>query len=95
MFFDLFLFAGLHLSITAESECRHLHCTLRDLTTMERALGRLSEHFIGEVNFANRFSDGEAIVERLGQISLFGTQSQMYAVHMTVPNVLQQDFTEV
>ncbi|CAH3162738.1 unnamed protein product [Porites lobata] len=86
---------GLHLSITAESECRHLHCTLRDLTTMERALGRLSEHFIGEVNFANRFNDGEAIVERLGQISLFGTQSQMYAVHTAVPNVLQQDFTEV
>ena len=62
---------------------------------MERALGRLSEHFIGEVNFANRFNDGEAIVERLGQISLFGTQSQMYTVHTAVPNVLQQDFTEV
>jgi hypothetical protein len=31
---------------------------------MERALGRLVDHFIGEVNFANRFSDGEAIVER-------------------------------
>lgn len=62
---------------------------------MERALGRLSEHFIGEVNFANRFNDGEAIVERLGQISLFGTQSQMYAVHTAVPDVLQQDFTEV
>ena len=59
---------------------------------MERALGRLSEHFIGEVNFANRFNDGEAIVERLGQISLFGTQSQMYAVpvsytHLTLPTI--------
>lgn len=86
---------GLHLSISAESECRHLHCTLRDLTTMERALGRLSEHFIGEVNFANRFSDGEAIVDRLGQISLFGTQSQLYTVHTGIPNALQLDLTEV
>ena len=89
------LFTGLHLSITNESECRQLHCTLRDLTTMERALGRLSEHFIGEVNFANRFSDGEAIVDRLGQISLFGTQSQLYGVHTGIPSVLQADVTEV
>ena len=55
---------GAHLNISGENECRRLHCTLRDLSTMERALGRLAEHFIGEVNFANRFSDGEAIVER-------------------------------
>lgn len=85
----------LHLDISAENECRHLHCTLRDLTTMERALGRLSEHFIGEVNFANRFSDGEAIVDRLGQISLFGTQSQFYCVHTALPSVLQPDLIEV
>ena len=58
---------------------------------MERALGRLSEHFIGEVNFANRFSDGEAIVERLCRVSLFGTQHQMYAVHPA----LGPDLTEV
>lgn len=89
------LFPGLHLGISAENECRQLHCTLRDLTTMERALGRLSEHFIGEVNFANRFSDGEAIVERLGQIALFGTQSQLFAVHAAVPSVLQPDLIEV
>ncbi|KAJ7362101.1 Exportin-6 [Desmophyllum pertusum] len=62
---------------------------------MERALGRLSEHFIGEVNFANRFSDGEAIVERLGQIALFGTQSQLFAVHTAVPSILQPDLVEV
>lgn len=86
---------GLHLGISSENECHQLHCTLRDLTTMERALGRLSEHFIGEVNFANRFSDGEAIVERLGQIALFGTQSQLFAVHTAVPNVLQPDLIEV
>lgn len=62
---------------------------------MERALGRLSEHFIGEVNFANRFNDGEAIVDRLGQISLFGTQSQLYCVHTAIPGMLQPDLTEV
>ncbi|KAK2571880.1 Exportin-6 [Acropora cervicornis] len=86
---------GLHLGISAEIECRQLHCTLRDLTTMERALGRLSEHFIGEVNFANRFSDGEAIVDRLGQISLFGTQSQLYEVETALPSVLLPDLIEV
>ena len=62
---------------------------------MERALGRLSEHFIGEVNFANRFSDGEAIVDRLGQISLFGTQSQLYEVQTALPSVLLPDLIEV
>ncbi|XP_015764483.1 PREDICTED: exportin-6-like [Acropora digitifera] len=86
---------GLQLGISAEIECRQLHCTLRDLTTMERALGRLSEHFIGEVNFANRFSDGEAIVDRLGQISLFGTQSQLYEVETALPSVLLPDLIEV
>lgn len=86
---------GLQLGISGENECHQLHCSLRDLTTMERALGRLSEHFIGEVNFANRFSDGEAIVERLGQIALFGTQSQLFAVHTAMPNILQPDLIEV
>ena len=90
-----FTCSGLQLGISAEIECRQLHCTLRDLTTMERALGRLSEHFIGEVNFANRFSDGEAIVDRLGQISLFGTQSQLYEVETALPSVLLPDLIEV
>lgn len=60
----LFLVTGDCLNIRDEQECRRLHFSLRDLSTMERALGRLAEHFTGEVNFAYRFTDGEAIVER-------------------------------
>ncbi|KAK3752549.1 hypothetical protein QZH41_013414 [Actinostola sp. cb2023] len=82
---------GLHLNITNESECSHLHRTLRDLSTMERALGRLVEHFIGEVNFANRFSDGEAIIERLCHVALFGTQMKLYCIHAS----MSSDFIEV
>ncbi|XP_031571842.1 exportin-6-like [Actinia tenebrosa] len=86
---------GVHLNISSESEFRQLHWTLRDLSTLERALGRLVDHFIGEVNFSNRFSDGEAIVERLCRIALFSTQSKIYCCHVSMQSVLNQDLIEV
>lgn len=52
-----------HLATTGENECRRLHCTLRDLSTLFQAVGRLAEHFIGE-HFPERFSDGRVLLER-------------------------------
>lgn len=54
---------GRHLTITAENECRKLHCSLRDLASLLQALGRLAEHFIGE-KFLERFTDGTMLLER-------------------------------
>ncbi|XP_010769239.1 exportin-6 [Notothenia coriiceps] len=51
------------LNISAENDCRRLHCSLRDLSSLLQAVGRLAEHFIGEV-FAARFNDALAVVER-------------------------------
>ncbi|EDO42656.1 predicted protein [Nematostella vectensis] len=84
-----------HMDLGGEMECRQLHCSLRDLSTIERALGRLVEHFIGEVNFGNRFSDGEAIVDRFCHVALFGTQMKLYSIKSTMPSLLQPDLIEV
>ena len=51
------------LNISAENDCRRLHCSLRDLSSLLQAVGRLSEYFIGDV-FASRFNDALAVVER-------------------------------
>jgi len=55
--------SGRRLNISAENDCRRLHCSLRDLSSLLQAVGRLAEHFIGEV-FAARFNDALAVVER-------------------------------
>lgn len=54
---------GRRLSITAENDCRRLHCTLRDLSSLLQALGRLADHFIGE-HFADRYTNARLLVER-------------------------------
>lgn len=51
------------LNITAENDCRRLHCSLRDLSSLLQTSGRLAEYFIGDV-FAGRFNDALRVVER-------------------------------
>ena len=58
-----FYVPGHRLNITAENDCRRLHCSLRDLSSLLQAVGRLAEYFIGDV-FAVRFSDALTVVER-------------------------------
>uniref|UniRef100_A0A803SXF8 Importin N-terminal domain-containing protein n=1 Tax=Anolis carolinensis TaxID=28377 RepID=A0A803SXF8_ANOCA len=48
--------SGHRLNITAENDCRRLHCSLRDLSSLLQAVGRLAEYFTGDM-FAARFSD--------------------------------------
>ncbi len=55
--------SGRRLNISAENDCRRLHCSLRDLSSLLQAVGRLAEYFIGEI-FAARFTDALAVVER-------------------------------
>lgn len=52
------------LHITAEHDCRRLHCSLRDLSSVLQALGRLADHFIGDDKFTASFDDARVLVDR-------------------------------
>ncbi|XP_037544857.1 exportin-6 [Nematolebias whitei] len=82
------------LNITAENDCRRLHCSLRDLSSLLQAVGRLAEHFIGEV-FAARFTDALAMVERLVEVTCYGSQTSLYHLETAVPSVLKPDLIDV
>ncbi|KAK7002625.1 Exportin-6 [Biomphalaria glabrata] len=81
------------LCVSAENDCRRLHCTLRDLSSLLQALGRLAVHFIGE-QFVSRFSNAMQIVSRLAQVASYGSRIKFFEV-TTSAGVLQQDFIEV
>lgn len=70
--------AGRRLNISAENDCRRLHCSLRDLSSLLQAVGRLAEHFIGEI-FAARFTDALAVVERSACLTLSNMQNGFVA----------------
>lgn len=82
------------LNITAEADCRRLHCALRDLSSLLQAVGRLAEFFTGDV-FSGRFNDALAIVQRLVEVSCYGSQISLYDVEMAVPSVLKPDLIDV
>lgn len=86
--------AGGRLNITAENDCRRLHCSLRDLSSLLQAVGRLAEHFIGDV-FNERVSDALSIVERLVEMTLYGTQTKLFAIETAAPSVLKPDLIDV
>ncbi|XP_012676980.1 exportin-6 [Clupea harengus] len=82
------------LNITAEADCRKLHCALRDLSSLLQAVGRLAEFFTGDV-FTGRFSDALAIVQRLVEVTCYGSQISLYDVETAVPSVLKPDLIDV
>uniref|UniRef100_A0A8C6UF02 Exportin 6 n=1 Tax=Neogobius melanostomus TaxID=47308 RepID=A0A8C6UF02_9GOBI len=82
------------LNISAENDCRRLHCSLRDLSSQLQAVGRLAEHFIGEI-FAARFNDALAVVERLVEVTCYGSQTSLYDLETAVPSVLKPDLIDV
>lgn len=82
------------LNITAEADCRKLHCALRDLSSLLQAVGRLAEFFTGDV-FSARFNDALAIVQRLVEVTCYGSQISLYDVEMAVPSVLKPDLIDV
>lgn len=82
------------LNITAEADCRKLHCALRDLSSLLQAVGRLAEFFTGDV-FTARFADALAIVQRLVEVTCYGSQISLYDVETAVPSVLKPDLIDV
>ncbi|XP_058012882.1 exportin-6 isoform X2 [Ahaetulla prasina] len=85
---------GHRLNITAENDCRRLHCSLRDLSSLLQAVGRLAEYFTGDM-FAARFSDALTVVERLVKVTLYGSQIKLYNIETAVPSVLKPDLIDV
>ncbi|KAG9327929.1 hypothetical protein JZ751_017258, partial [Albula glossodonta] len=94
---------GQRLTVTAENDCRRLHCTLRDLSSLLQAVGRLAEYFIGDV-FAARFNDALTVVERDGgqrrqgklvEVTCYGSQINLYDLETAVPSVLKPDLIDV
>ncbi|KAE8579138.1 hypothetical protein XENTR_v10023922 [Xenopus tropicalis] len=82
------------LNVTAENDCRRLHCSLRDLSSLLQAVGRLAEYFIGDV-FGARFNDALTVVERLVEVTLYGSQIKLYNMETAVPSVLKPDLIDV
>jgi len=58
------------LRITAEHDCRRLHCAMRDLSSLLQALGRLADHFIGDDKFTTLFDDACMLVDRFCSVLL-------------------------
>ncbi|XP_036369999.1 exportin-6-like isoform X2 [Octopus sinensis] len=85
---------GRKLTITAENECRRLHCILRDLSSLEQALGRMAEHFIGD-RFIKNFTDADNLVQRLVHCVAYSGSAKLYEVSSIAQTVLQPDFIEV
>ncbi|MEE6497274.1 hypothetical protein FKM82_002687 [Ascaphus truei] len=82
------------LNVTAENDCRRLHCSLRDLSSLLQAVGRLAEYFIGDM-FEARFNDALTVVERLVKVTLYGSQIKLYNMETAVPSVLKPDLVDV
>ncbi|XP_062586944.1 exportin-6-A-like [Saccostrea cucullata] len=86
---------GRHLTKTAENECRKLHCSLQDISSLFQALGRLSEHFIGERFLPERINDGTMLLERSVKTDAYVSKSQLFNVISTIQNVLHTDFVGI
>ncbi|XP_076324683.1 LOW QUALITY PROTEIN: exportin-6-like [Tachypleus tridentatus] len=82
------------LRVTAENECRRLHCALRDLSSIIQAIGRMADQFIGE-SFWDRFPTASNIVQRLSQVAVYSNKMRFYTVKTPAPSVLKPDFIEV
>ncbi|XP_071106408.1 exportin-6-like [Haliotis cracherodii] len=85
---------GRRLNITGENECRRLHCTLRDLSSLLQALGRLADHFIGE-KFAERYTIAQVLVDKLVETVTYGSKHKLFEVTSVAQSVLQPDFIQV
>ncbi|XP_060583375.1 exportin-6-like [Ruditapes philippinarum] len=82
------------LNIRGENDCRRLHCSLRDLSSLLQGLGRLADHFIAE-KFAERFTDGQVLMERLIHMVVYGSRVKLFELTSTEQSVLQTDLIEV
>lgn len=82
------------LRVTAENECRRLHCCLRDLSSLLQAVGRLASRLTPE-NFSDLLVPTRDTVTRLCHTASYGNRLRLYDLKTAAPNVLKSDFIEV
>ncbi|KAG8185218.1 hypothetical protein JTE90_025889 [Oedothorax gibbosus] len=82
------------LNVVGENECRRLHCSLRDLSSMLQALGRLVVYMTGD-HFNSRKLDAQKTLEKLCQAASYSNRNKFYEIKTAAPLVLQMDFVEV
>ena len=81
-------------TIGAENDCRRLHCTLRDLSSLLQAVGRLADHLISE-KFVPSFSNAKVLIEKLVHTAVYGSKTKLYEVASAAGEALRTDFIEV
>ena len=65
--------------MSAENECRKLHCSLRDLSSLLQTLGRLADHFLGE-NFEKMIEDGKTLVQKIITAAIYSSEIKFFQV---------------
>lgn len=78
----------INLNLSETDLCR-LHCSLRDLSTALKLVGRLADHFITE-NFNRWFSSTKLFIEKLVQALILCNKSQFHK-----QETLAKDFIDV
>lgn len=82
------------LRVTAENECRRLHCTLRDLSSLLQAVGHLVDRCSTET-FAEHFDSTYGTVSRICHAANYSNRMRFYDMKTAAPSVLKSDFIEV
>lgn len=85
---------SVELNVCGENECRRLHCSLRDLSSLLQGIGRLVEHMCGEY-FQSRKLDAQKTLEKLCHAANYSNRLRFYEIKTAAPLVLKIDFIEV
>ena len=73
------------LVLTSAAECDQLHHTLRDFASVLQLIGRLSILFVGgDDAFEANLSKSVHIVNRITDISVFGSSKRLYMMETQV-----------
>jgi hypothetical protein len=83
------------LMISEGTQCRSLHATLKDLTSVLQALGRLAEHFSCDRTFTERLPEAKQLVNRFILIAQFSTDNLLFNIDTPAPLILEHDFLEI
>ncbi len=82
------------LVISEGPECEQLHATLKDLTSLLQALGRLAEHFLGD-KFLPRLKEALLLVEKFCYLAQYSADTVLFNVTNPMPEILDHDFIEL
>lgn len=83
-----------HLFITGENECRRLHCSMRDLSSVLQGIGRLVEQMCDD-KFPEQNYVPQRTLESLCHLATYSNKMRFYDMKTEAPLVLEMDFIKV